>query len=142
MKFLFWSSSLKIPPPSPNLYPWGISKDLSWDMPRFCGVTHCHKNIVSEANFFSEAMRKLDILELPTHKSFQEEGIVWAKHSNWHLLAASINLLYNSKVIIGIGSMRKYCFKVPQMMFMSSYTPKFTDSPSETKQIEHNNSKN
>lgn len=54
-----------------------------------------------------------------------------------HLLAASINLLYNSKVITGIGSMRKYCFSVPQMMFISSYTPKFMESSSGTKQIKH-----
>ena len=54
-----------------------------------------------------------------------------------HLLAASINLLYNSKVITGIGSMRKYCFSVPQIMFMSSYTLKFMESSSGTKQIKH-----
>ena len=47
-----------------------------------------------------------------------------------NLLAASINLLYNSKVITGIGSMRKYCFRVPEMMLMSSYTDKLTVSPS------------
>lgn len=54
-------------------------------------------------------------------------------YKNYNLLAASMNLLYNSKVITGMGSMRKYCLRAPHTMFISSYADKLTDSLSRIK---------
>lgn len=61
-----------------------------------------------------------------TQKAITKQWIIHIKKNN--LLAASINLLYNSKVITGMGSMRKYCLRAPHTMFMSSYADKLTES--------------